>query len=188
MKFHLYLAAAAGALALAACGSAEDAEGEQAPAVEETTAAAEPGADMADPSTPQGFVDTVAASDMYEVEAGRVAQDKGQSDAVKQFGQMMVDDHTTSSNNLKAAAGQVEGVTVNPQMTAMQQQMLTELRNAGNDTFDRTYKQQQVNAHQQTLNVLQTYAQSGTAEPLKTFAGNTAPVVEGHLRMANELP
>jgi putative membrane protein len=38
------------------------------------------------PSTPD-FVQTAAMSDMYEVEAGKIAAQKGQSDAVKQFGQ-----------------------------------------------------------------------------------------------------
>jgi len=187
MKFHLFLTAAAGSFALAACGTAEEPADTSA---ETETAAPEvsPTADLADPSTPQGFVDTTAASDMYEVEAARMAQEKGQSDAVKQFAQMMIDDHTTSSENLMAAAGQVSGITVAPRMTAMQQQMLRELQNTGTEAFDGVYKQQQINAHQQTLNVLQNYAQSGTEEPLKSFAATTAPVVEMHLAAANELP
>ena len=188
MKFHLFLTAAAGSLALAACGSAEEAPADTAPETESTAPAVDPTADLADPSTPQGFVDTAAASDMYEVEAARIALEKGQSDGVKQFAQMMIDDHTTSSNNLKTAAGQVSGVTVAPRMTAMQQQMITELQNTGTEGFDGVYKQQQINAHQQTLNALQNYAQSGTEEPLKNFASTTAPVVEMHLGMANELP
>jgi putative membrane protein len=187
MKLHLFLTAAAGSLALAACGSAEEAA-EAPPQAESTAPAPNPTADLADPSTPQGFVDTAAASDMYEVEAARIAQEKGQSEPVKQFAQMMITDHTTSSENLMAAAGQVSGITVAPRLTAMQQQMLSELQNTGGEAFDRTYKQQQVDAHQQTLNALQNYAQSGTEEPLKSFAASTAPVVEMHLGMANELP
>ncbi len=188
MKFHLFLTAAAGSLALAACGSSEDTSTEVTPQTESTAPAVNPTADLADPSTPQGFVDTAAASDMYELEAARIAQEKGQSDAVKQFAQMMIDDHTTSSENLQQAASQVSAVTVAPRMTAMQQQMITELQNTGTEAFDGVYKQQQINAHQQALNVLQNYAQSGTEEPLKNFASTTAPVVEMHLGMANELP
>jgi len=185
MKYHLLLTAAAGSLALAACGSEETAG---TPETETTVPAVEPTADLADPSTPQGFVDTAAASDMYEVEAARMAQEKGQSDAVKQFAQMMIDDHTTSSQNLMEAAGQVSGITVAPRMTAMQQQMLRELENTGTEAFDGVYKRQQIEAHQQTLNALQNYAQSGTEEPLKAFAASTAPVVEMHLGTANTLP
>jgi putative membrane protein len=187
MKFHLFLTAAAGSFALAACGGSEESN-EVPPAAESTAPAVNPTADLADPSTPQGFVDTAAASDMYEIEAARIAQEKAQGDQVKQFAQMMIDDHTTSSQNLQSAAGQVSGVTVAPRMTAMHQQMLTELRNTGTEAFDGVYKRQQIEAHQQTLNALQNYAQSGTEAPLKSFAASTAPVVEMHLGMANELP
>jgi putative membrane protein len=40
-------------------------------------------------------------SDMYEVEAGKIASQKGQSDAVKNFGQMMVDAHSKTTEELK---------------------------------------------------------------------------------------
>ena len=39
-------------------------------------------------------------SDMYEVQAGKLAADKGQSDAVKQFGQQMVDAHSKTTEEL----------------------------------------------------------------------------------------
>jgi putative membrane protein len=100
---------------------------------------------------------------------------------------MMVKDHSTSTANLKTAAAQVSGVTVNPQMTALQQNNLDALRNAG-DTFDTVYAQQQVSAHEQALSLLQDYAANGDAAPLKTFAGDTATVVEGHLTKARDLP
>ena len=51
------------------------------------------------PSTPD-FIQKAAMSDMYEVEAGKLAADKGQSDAVKQFGQQMVDAHTKTTEQL----------------------------------------------------------------------------------------
>ena len=47
------------------------------------------------------FVQTAAMSDMYEVEAGKIAGQKGQSDAVKQFGQNMVKAHSQTSEELK---------------------------------------------------------------------------------------
>ena len=51
------------------------------------------------PNTPD-FVQKAAMSDMYEVQAGKLAADKGQSDAVKQFGQQMVDAHTKTTEEL----------------------------------------------------------------------------------------
>jgi predicted outer membrane protein len=52
------------------------------------------------PSTPD-FVQQVAMSDLYEVDAGKIAAAKGQSDAVKQFGQHMVEAHAQTTAELK---------------------------------------------------------------------------------------
>jgi len=44
------------------------------------------------PSTPD-FMQKAAVSDMYEIESGKLAIQKGQSDPVIKFGQKMMDDH-----------------------------------------------------------------------------------------------
>ena len=44
------------------------------------------------PSTPD-FVQKAAMSEMYEVQAGKLAAEKGQSDVVKQFGQCSYENH-----------------------------------------------------------------------------------------------
>lgn len=174
--------ASAAALTLAAC-AAEDTP--DTPAAEETGAMAAatdaPAAEAPDPGTPQGFVATAASSDMYEIEAGRLAQDTGSSQEVKDFGAMMVRDHTTSSNNLKQAVAEGgAGLSVPPSMLPKHQQQLDALRNAGGN-FDNLYIQQQTTAHQEALTLLQRQAETGTVASLKAFAAKTAPVVEGHL-------
>ena len=47
---------------------------------------------------------------MTEVEAGKLAQEKGASQDVKDFGAMMVKDHTQNNEDLMALA-QTKGVT-----------------------------------------------------------------------------
>jgi putative membrane protein len=187
MKTRLsIIPAAALALALAACGSQDEAA--DATITEDTTAVPEPDAAAApDPSTPQGFVATQASSDMYEIEAGRLAQEMGQSDEIKEFGAMMVEDHTASSAKLKTAADAAgSGVTVPTAMLPKHQQNLDALRNAGTN-FDSVYAQQQVMAHQEALALLQGQAETGTVASLKAFAAETAPIVETHLEHARTL-
>lgn len=183
MKIRLSIVSVA-ALALAACGSPE--EPVETPAVEDTA----PAPDMAaapDAATPQGFVATAASSDMYEIEAGRLAQDMGQRQEVKDFGAQMVEDHTASSDKLKAAVAEGgEGLSVPTAMLPKHQQNLDALRAAG-ENFDRVYAQQQVAAHQEALTLLQNQAMSGEIASLKAFAAETAPVVEGHLGHARDL-
>ena len=190
MKLKFMLAASA-ALALGACGSSEDATAPDAMATESGAMAdanaAAAAADASLPTDAQGFVDMASASDMYEVEAGKLAQDMGKAQAVKDFGEMMETDHTKSTADLKAAAAKADGVTVNPQLTPKQQSDLDALKNAG-DNFDSVYKTQQLAAHQQALSLLQNYASAGDQQALKDFASNTATVVQTHLEHAQMLP
>ncbi len=166
-------------LALAACG--DNTRQDQTPAEATPTETATPTAPPTpDAAAPQGFVDTVAASDAYEIAAAKLAQDMGKSDGVKSFAQMMVKDHTTSSANLRTAVAEVGGgLVVAPTMTDQQQRNLDQRRAAG-ENFDSIYAQQQVAAHEEALTLLQGQAADGTVAQLKTFAGNTAKVVEGH--------
>lgn len=185
MKIQLAFVSVA-ALALAACGSDDTADETVAEATATDTALP---TDAATPDTtsPQGFVDTMAASDMFEIEAGRLAQEMGESQAIKDFGAMMVKDHTASSDKLKAAVAEAgNGLTINPTMTRVQQGLLEQLRTGG-ENFDAMYAQQQADAHETALGVLQTQAQSGTVARLKAFAAETAAVVEGHLEQARAL-
>lgn len=175
------------AMALAAC--ADNTEQDQAVAEATPTDVATPtAAPTPDASTPQGFIDLVAASDAYEVAAAKLAQNMGKSDEVKSFADMMVKDHTTSSANLRTAVAEAGGgLIVEPTMSDKQQRDLNELRGAG-ENFDAMYAQQQVAAHEEALALLKGQAAGGTVEQLKAFATNTAKVVEGHLGHARELP
>jgi putative membrane protein len=189
-KHVLFATAGALALALAGCGdAAEETTTEDTmmdgTAADQTSVATEGVA--AEPGTAQHFVDSVAASDAYEIEAARLAQQNGTSEEVTSFAQMMIEDHTNSTNNLREAAAQATGVTLNPQMTPQQEQDLQALRDAG-EAFDETYAQQQVAAHEAALSLLRDYTASGDVEALRSFARDTAGVVEGHLNEARELP
>jgi putative membrane protein len=187
MKFTFPLAATA-ALALSACGSSD----EPAPMATETPTGALAEADAAAaatavlPTDAQGFVDMASASDLYEVEAGKLAQSMGKSQAVKDFGKMMVDGHTKSTADFKTAAASATGVTVAPRLDPKQQTDLDMLEASGDD-FDAVYKAQMVTAHTQALGLLRNYAAAGDTASLKDFAGKAVPVVQTHLDHANGL-
>jgi putative membrane protein len=136
--------------------------------------------------TTEGFVTNAAISDMYEIEAGKLAQEKGQAAGVKEFGAMMVKDHTASSTEMKPLA-QAANVTLPTAADERRKGLIDNLRAASGADFDRAYMDQQVAAHEEALRLLNGYAQDGENAGLKAFAAKTAPIVQGHLDKARGL-
>src|SRR5215217_83043 len=62
-------------------------------------------------SQDRNFVMDAAMGGMMEVELGRVAAQQGASEAVKQFGQRMVDDHSAANTELMSLASS-KGITL----------------------------------------------------------------------------
>lgn len=141
------------------------------------------------PMAAAAFANTVAASDAFEIESGKLAAEKGTAKAVKDFGTMMQTDHKKSTADLKTAAGKAEpAITPASTLTAEQQGNLDKLKAASGADFDRMYAEQQVAAHQKALDALQTYAAGGDAASLREFAAKAVNVVQGHLEKARALP
>jgi putative membrane protein len=140
------------------------------------------------PSTAD-FVQKAAMSDMYEVQAGKLATEKGQSDAVKQFAQQMVDAHTKTTEELTGIV-KTKNVKVDlpTKLDAKHQKLIDDLNGAPAKDFDKTYANQQVDAHQEAVHLFKKYAAKGDDADVKQFAEKTLPTIEHHLDEAKKLP
>lgn len=140
------------------------------------------------PSTTD-FVQKVAMSDMYEVEAGKIAIQKGQSAHIKGFGQMMVDAHSKTTEELKSLLNSEKiKVDISTKLDAKHQKLIDDLNAASNDDFDKTYAKQQVDGHENAVTLFDSYAKRGDNAALKQFAQKTQPVIQEHLAEAKKLP
>lgn len=191
MTRHLMIAGAAiAALSLAACGQKTETKGAATPAEQAATPDANPAATIATPANEASapiFVEKASASDLFEVEAGKLAQATSKNPEVKKFAAEMVAAHTKSTADLKKAladAGQTTIVLVTA-LPADLQAKLDDLRKAAD--FDKAYLEGQVDAHQGALNLMQRYAQDGDVPAVKAFAAATAPVVQQHYDHAKTL-
>jgi putative membrane protein len=128
------------------------------------------------------FINEAARSGMAEVRMGELARENGQSDAVKQFGERMVTDHTQVNEELKQVAnGQV------PTDLGKHQQALDRLRAMKGAEFDAAFKQTQVQAHQEAVQLFERQASQGSNQELKAFAEKHLPHLREHLTMAQQL-
>jgi putative membrane protein len=193
MKRHLFVCAAALALfSVAACNRDDDDTAEGPGQTEPVNAAQDAvGAGVGMASGPMAalttdsFVGAAAVSDMYEVEAGKLASSMGKAADVKAYGKMMTEMHTATTKELGPMATKA-GVTPPKELDERRKGFLDNLKAAGGD-FDKTYLDQQVAAHEEALNLMKGYADGGDNAEIKAFAAKTAPVVEQHLAKARSL-
>ena len=169
-------AAAANSAASSAMSSAVDAAASSAQASVSAAAA-----------TPD-FVNAAASTDMFEIQAARIAEKRSKNADVKAFAAMMIHDHTQSTAALKAAiktSGQP--LTLPTDLPGDKKAKIDELNAAEPADFDKTYIDSQVTAHQDALTAIQAYAVDGDTPALKDFAGKIAPVVQMHLSKATSI-
>ena len=136
-------------------------------------------------SSEEKMIKQLAEANMAEINAGKLAQDKAQSDEVKSFAKKMVDDHTKALDDLKQLA-QSKGVTLPTEPNKQQMAMEQKLQGLSGDKFDKQYmKQAGDRAHKQTHELLEKAAKAEDTD-LKNYASKTMTAVEGHQQMAKE--
>lgn len=132
------------------------------------------------------FVDNASAKGIAEIEAGKLALEKGTAQDVKSFAQSMIDDHTAANEKLASIAKQKElEVSDNATLMDMAKKMILQVRDG--ESFDKAYANNQVVAHEQTIELFREYADKGDDAELKAFAKETLPKLEDHLKHAKEL-
>jgi putative membrane protein len=187
----LIAGAALAALSLAACNKPKETEGAATPAEQAATPDANPAATIPTPSNEAAapdFVAKAAASDMFEIQAAKLAQTRSNNADVKKFAAMMITDHTKSTAALKKAiADSGQAITPPAVLPDDLKDKLDDLNKADAKDFDANYMDNQVDAHQAALDLLQRYAQDGDVVQIKVFASETAPVVQRHLDEARRI-
>lgn len=124
---------------------------------------------------------------MEEVELGRVAAQKGSSDAVKQFGQRMVDDHSKANSELMSLASS-KGVTLPTALDEKHQKEVAKLSAMSGAEFDRAYSKMMLSDHNKDVSEFEKQSTKATDPDLKAFASKTLPTLQEHLSMAKALP
>jgi putative membrane protein len=180
MIFGMLLCAALGLLPAAAQDQQSSTPGE--------TTQAKAGTDAGSGSlsaADRAFVKKAAQGGKAEVELGQLATEKASSDAVKKFGQRMVDDHTKANEQLQALAAK-ENVTLPDKPNAQQRQEKARLEKLSGEQFDRAYMRLMVQDHTKDVAEFQRESKSAKDPGVKDFASTTLPTLKEHLSLAKK--
>jgi putative membrane protein len=133
------------------------------------------------------FVKEAATSDMFEIESSKLALERS-DEATKAFAQQMIQDHEKTAADLKGlvTSGKVQA-TLPTAMTDAQSKMLNDLKSMKSDEFTEKYHSEQVDAHEDAVDLFKRYGDEGEQADLKAWAAKTLPTLQHHLKMAKEL-
>ncbi|HEY1505115.1 MAG TPA: DUF4142 domain-containing protein [Stellaceae bacterium] len=133
----------------------------------------------------KNFLTDAAQGDAAEIKMGTLAEKNGGSAEAKDFGKMLVTDHTKAGQQVKATAEQV-GVTIAEQPNSEQQKNYDKLAKLKGAAFDKEFAQMMVEDHQNDIAKFQKEADAkdGSASDL---AQQQLPTLKKHLQMAQSL-
>lgn len=138
------------------------------------------------PST-EDFVMQASASDMFEIESSKLAVQKG-DEPTKAFAQQMIADHEKTAAEIKAllSGGKVKASPVTA-LTKDHKEEVDGLAKLSGAEFKEEYFDDQVDAHEDAVDLFKRYAEGGENPELKAWAAKTLPALEHHYKMAQDL-
>jgi putative membrane protein len=127
-----------------------------------------------------------------EIEQGKLAQTKAKAPAVKKFAAMMVKHHTEAKNEQAKLFKQLSLTPTQSQLStqlkADADTMLSSLKAADGTSFDTTYVESQIEAHQKVLDALnQELLPAAADQPLVDGLNKMKSTVEAHLNEAKSI-
>ena len=132
------------------------------------------------------FAMKAAQGGIAEVNGGTVAASKATSGDVKNFGNQMVSDHGKANDELKTLATN-KGISLPADTDEKHKKGLDELQKKTGAAFDKAYMKDMVEDHEKDVAEFKK-AQSKVKDPdLKAWVDKTLPVIEGHLKMAQDV-
>ena len=124
---------------------------------------------------------------MVEINLGQLAQNSASSQAVKDYAQMLVTDHTKDFNQLYDVAHQANLTRPDAIDAEHNKMMIDPFQKLKGAAFDHRYIQEMVAGHTKAIAVYKKEAADAQNPALKTYAENALPVLQKHLDGAKDL-
>jgi putative membrane protein len=126
------------------------------------------------------FAVDVADGGLAEVELGKLAQQKATNQQIKEFGAMMVSDHSVINEKMKNIAKN-KGITLPKIMGDYQEKLRKDLSDKSGKDFDRAYVTAMIKDHKEDIKTFEVALKELRDTDLRTFASTNLPILKKHL-------
>jgi putative membrane protein len=135
----------------------------------------------------QAFVSKALEGSDAEVQLGQLAQQKSQSNDVKQFAQKMVEDHSALNEKLLKPVAKQLGVPEPKGPSKKDKKLIAKLDGLSGPEFDTEYITAMVKDHQQDLKSFKDEAEMAQDLNVKSAAQQGAGLISAHLQMIEQI-
>jgi putative membrane protein len=151
-----------------------------------------PGMSPAPAGTPeslgdQAFVSKALEGGDAEVQLGQLAEQKSQSNDVKEFAQKMVADHTQMGDKLFKPIAKQLGLSASKGPSKKDKKLIAKLQGLSGTEFDTEYITVMLKDHQQDLKDFKSEAETAQDPIVKQAAQDGARVISQHLQMIEQI-
>jgi putative membrane protein len=136
--------------------------------------------------TTRDFVDQAWNISTFEIQAARAAEPKVKDKAFRDYSMMIDRDHAKMNDELSSIASKLS-LAMPKSLDEQHQRKLDQLTSASDRDFEKLFKTQQVDGHQQAIKLFQSYAANGDNAELRSWAKDEVATLERHLDRADAL-
>jgi putative membrane protein len=137
-------------------------------------------------ATATKFLTDAIRGNIAEVKMGELAEQRGKSKAVREFGETLVTDHTTGLQKTSALAKAL-GVTPPTEPSADAIKQHEAMSKLSGEEFDRAFASHMVAGHEQEIAKYKEQTHDGGNPDVAALAKATLPTLERHLVMAQSI-
>jgi putative membrane protein len=134
----------------------------------------------------QAFAETADRANLTEVKLGKLAEEKGGTATVRDFGKRMVTDHTEANDKLETAASHAN-LTLPSQPSTAEDQTYMQLSKLSGKAFDEAYARDMLKGHEHDVAAFKKEVKDGKNQDIKNWTSQTLPVLEEHLKLARQM-
>jgi len=132
------------------------------------------------------FLEEAVRGNMAEVKMGELAKERAQSKDVRDYGQMLIDDHSKANQKAMTVAKSMS-VTAPSEPSAKQKQEHDMIAKLSGSEFDSMFMSHMVQDHQEDIAKYTMQAQSGDSSKATDYAKDTLPTLRSHLSKAQSI-
>jgi putative membrane protein len=130
------------------------------------------------------FIHKAGSAGLLQVKLGKLAEKKGSSPAVVEFGKRMVTHYSKANEELKAAAKQAAFPA--PALVRQDQQTFDRFNRMSRSSFDKAYMAEVVELQSEEMRLFRQQAAGGRVQSLRQLASRTLPGIEQRLSLARQ--